>query len=219
VVVFSNCEEVELRLNGRTIARQKPDDGPDARMGDAHADEDMLTNYMKIGKTVQDFEKMIEERRRQPRKFPLFTGGDCTHLEHAPFTFPLVPYESGVLEAVGYVGGKEAARFVRHTPGAPASLRLKVETLGKPIAQGAADAVFVRAEVVDANGEVVPTNTGNVAFETTGPGTLVSPLQAPVDAGIATALLRTNGSPGPIQIRVSADGLTQAKATLSASQP
>ena len=213
VVVFSNCDEVELRLNGRTIARQAPDNGADGPLGADFQQEDMLTNYMKIGKTMQDFEAMIAARAKQPHHYPLFTGNNCRHLDHAPFTFPLVPYEPGALEAIGYIGGKEAARFTRRTPGKPAALRVSVETLGRPLTADGTDTVFVRAQIVDAAGEPVPSAAPRVTFTVTGKAGLVSEPIATAKAGIATALIHASEVPGAIQIEAAAPGLEPGKCT------
>lgn len=219
VVVFSNCDEVTLRLNGRDIARQKPDTGADTPLGADYPEEDMLTNYMKIGKTMRDFEAMIEARARQPHQYPLFTGNNCRHLDHAPFTFPLVPYTSGTLEAIGYINGTEAAHFTRRSPGKPAALRLTVETLGKPLAADGADAVFVRAAVVDAAGEIVPAATPSVTFEVTGAATLASEPSTAAQAGIATALIRATNQPGTAKITAKAAGLRPDACTLTTEPP
>ncbi len=218
VVVFSNCDEVELRLNGTAVARKRPDDGPDAKLGDPNPEEDMLINYMKTGKTIQNFETMIEERKKQPRHYPLFTGNNCRHLDRAPFTFPLVPYEAGKLEAVGYIDGNPVIAFVRQTPGAPAALRLSVETLDRPLAVNRLDAVFIRAEVVDANGEAVPDFTGHVLFRVSGQAVLASPADAPVEAGIATGLLVSTGKAGTIRIDAQSDTLPPSGITLRPGQ-
>ena len=219
VVVFSNCEEVELRLNGRPLARRKPDDGPDSPMGDPKPEEAMLVNYMKIGRTVQDFEKMIAERKQQGPQFPIFTGGDCRNLDHAPFTFPLVPFEAGELEAIGYLGGKQAAAFSRRTPGRPAGVRLVAETLARPLAADGADAIFVRAQVVDDRGDIVRSARLPVTFTVSGPARLLSPAQSNTEQdGVATSLLQSADKPGKITITATAPGLPLAR-LLVASQP
>ena len=42
--------------------------------------------------TKEQFEKMIEERKKQGNRKPIYTGGDCRHLDHAPSTLPPVPF-------------------------------------------------------------------------------------------------------------------------------
>ena len=206
VVVFSNCDEVELRLNGRVLYRQKPDTGADSRMGDPTPEDAMLTNYMKTGKSVQDFEKMIEERKKQNKSFPVFTGGDCRHLDHAPFTFPLVPYEAGGLTAVGYIKGKEVIQFTRRTPGKPAALHLVAEILARPLAADGADADY------HAN---LP-----IHFTINGPAHIVSPATANSDNdGIATLLIQAANQPGNISITAAADGLKPALVTIESKAP
>jgi beta-galactosidase len=215
VVVFSNCDEVELRLNGRTLYRQKPDSGPDSRLGDPKPEEAMLINYMKTGKTIQDFERMIEERKKQGNRSPVFTGGDCRHLDHAPFTFPLVPFEPGELKAIGYVNGKKVAEFVRRTPGKPVGLRLVAETLGRPLTADGADAIFVRAQVVDAQGEIVPNANVPVHFSLDGPARIVSPATANSENdGVATVLLQATMQRGKIMVSGTADRLIPAAAEI-----
>lgn len=215
VVVFANCEEVELRLNDRVIARQKPDSGPNSRMGDPSPEEAMLVNYMKTGQSVKDFEKMIEARKMQGNRKPIFTGGDCRNLDHAPFTFPLVPFQAGELKAVGFIGGKKVSEFVRHTPGKPVALRLVAETLDRPLAADGADAIFIRAQVVDDQGEVVRSARLPVTFSVSGPARLISPPQTITEQdGVATMLLQAGTRPGQIAVSVTGEGLLTTNITI-----
>jgi beta-galactosidase len=212
VVVFANCEEVELQLNGRILARQKPDAGPNSRMGDPKPEEAMLVNYMKTGKSVEEFEKMIEARRKQGNRDPVFTGGDCTNLQHAPFTFPLVPFEAGALKAVGYIGGTKVAEFTRRTPGAPAAVRLVAETCDRNLVADGSDALFIRAQITDEHGEIVHSARVPVTFSASGPARLISPAQATSEQdGVATMLLQASEQAGKIRVTATAGDLRPAE--------
>ena len=145
VRVFSNCDEVELRLNGRVVARQSPD-------------ADRLS----------------------------------THLAHPPFTFAVGAFEPGTLEAVGVLGGREAARHAVRTPGQIARLALSVDESGKPFAVDGKDQVFVHARLLDADGTLVPDAWHNVSFGVTGEAEVVGANPYSSEAGIASALVQTN---------------------------
>ena len=71
-----------------------------------------------------------------------------------------VSYEPGKLEAVGYNGGKEVARFAVETTGAPAKLQLVHDRAS--LAGDGYDAQPVTVQVVDAQGRVVPTDRKSV---------------------------------------------------------
>jgi beta-galactosidase len=192
VVVYSNGDEVELLVNGRRIARQKPDSGPDSSYGPT-----------------------VTLESEHPRAGAPFDGGNCRHLDHPPFTFVAVPYEAGELKAVAYRRGRAVAEHVRRTPGPPAALRLRAPTLGRPLTSGAGDAIFVYADVVDANGEVVPDADRLVRFVAEGPVRLVGPHEAPAEAGIAATLIEAGDAPGSVIIRASAAGLRSAALTVA----
>lgn len=212
VVVFSNCDEVELFLNGRSLGRHKPDHGPDSAYGVWHPEADPV--YMAKGKTVLEDEKQSAADLKQPHAKELramFDGGNCRRLDHPPFTFAPVPYQAGELKAVGYVGGKKVCEFIRRTPGSPVALKLNVETCGRDLAADGTDAVFVRARVMDANGETVPAGESAVTFSVKGAGEMISPAKAKTEAGVATLLLRATDKPGKIQITATADGVKSAK--------
>lgn len=215
VVVFANCDEVELFLNGKSLGRQKSDHGPDSDYGVWHPDADPL--YMTKGKTVLDDEKKSAADKQTPHREELramFDGGNCRHLDHPPFTFAPVPYAPGELKAVGYVGGKAVCEFVRRTPGAAAALKLAVETEGRALTADGTDAVFVRARVVDNNGETVPTAETSVSFAVHGEGGMISPAVTQAEAGVATLLLRATDRPGRIRITATAAGLKPAELTI-----
>jgi beta-galactosidase len=212
VVVFANCDEVELQLNGKTIARQKPDSGPDSAYGVWHPEADPL--YMTKGKNVHDDEKasvLSAQNSGDQKLLSMFDGGNCRNVEHPPFTFAPVPFAAGELKAIGYIKGRRVCKFVRHTPGAPVALRLAVETLGRQLSADGTDAVFVRAEVIDRRGEVVPTADLPVGFAVTGPGKMISPAETKAEAGVATMLLQAADTSGQISVVATTPGLTAAK--------
>jgi beta-galactosidase len=178
VVVYSNADEVELRLNGRRLARQPPDSGPDTEYG-------------------------------QP---PVpFDGGNCRHLDHAPFTYSGVAYETGELKAVAYWQGKPVAADTLRTPGRPAALRLRAPTLGRALVADGSDALFVYAEIVDEAGQVVPDATMPVRFRLAGSGRLVGPAEVRAEAGIAAALMQAGTIPGALRLAAASEGLRPAE--------
>ena len=79
-----------------------------------------------------------------------------------------VPYEPGVLSAVGYRGGKPVARNELHTAGKPA--RLQITPLAMP---RAGDLALYEIIVVDAAGLPVPDATPAVTVRVEGAGRLI----------------------------------------------
>ncbi|MEN7549564.1 glycoside hydrolase family 2 TIM barrel-domain containing protein [Rapidithrix thailandica] len=103
VIVYSNCEEVELFLNGKSLGKHKPDQGPDTIYG---------------------------ERTQGGNPFD---GGNAQHLTHPPFTFTDVTWEAGTLSAVGYIQGKKATEYLVHTPTQATGIQLDIDISGKPL--------------------------------------------------------------------------------------
>ena len=202
VVVFSNCDEVALLVNGKLFKRRRPDAGPDTPYGKKKVDlaDTNGTRYDDSGGYM-------------------FDGGNAKHLAHPPFTFTAVPYAPGTLKAVGYLGGKLVATDAVRTPEAPKSLRLAFDTARNPLAADGADAVFVRASVVDRNGAVVPANSlPSLTFAVTGPAHLIGTDPVHIEAGVASVLLQAGLQSGPIRVTARAEGLDPATATIT-SQP
>lgn len=219
VVVFSNCEEVELRVNGKIIARQKPDFGADSDYGMWHPQADPV--YMADGKNVHDDEAATAENLRQQQGeyvLAMFDGGNCRHIDHPPFTFATLDYAPGELKAVGYIGGKPVAEDVRHTPGKAAQLKLEAALSGRPLAADGADAIFIRATVCDAAGHPLPDATNVVDFTLGGDAEFVSPSTVSAEAGIATLLIRSRSrKSGKVLLHASASGLKSVQMKLNST--
>jgi beta-galactosidase len=198
VVVFSNCEEIELFLNGISLDRRKPDSGPDSKYSDWDAN---------IAATIGN---QYDNTGGNP-----YDGGNCVHLDHPPFTFANVAYSPGELRAVGYLDGVVAVEDVVRTPGTPQSLELSFDLQRVELAADGADAVFVRAAIRDANGTVVPLDAlPSIAFEVSGPARLIGTDPVHVEAGIASVLLQATTQAGEITVSVKADGLVGDTHTL-----
>ena len=186
VIVFSNADEVELRVNGRRVARQRPDAGPDS-----------------------PYDPSATADTESPRAANVFDGGNARHIDRPPFTFMGVPYEAGELKAVAYRQGAVVATDVRRTPGAPVAIRLRAPTLGRPLTAGCSDALFIYADIVDARGNVVPDSKTPVRFEVLGAARFVGPTEVAAEAGIAAALLQAGSMSAAVRVRATAPGLRE----------
>ena len=178
VVVFSNCDEVEIRLNGEPVRRRRPDAGPD-------------TAYNPKKAASPNWETALLWGADYSGGAP-YDGGNASHLDHPPFTFTGVP--EGDLEVVGFRDGQEAARQSLRTPGPAVALRVVVRDEGVPPVAG--DLVFVDAELVDEAGDIVP-EARPVAFSAT-ECEIVGAMES-TEAGIASCLVRA-GNGGAVRV-------------------
>ena len=128
------------------------------------------------------------------------------HLLHPPFTFKNVSWQPGELTAIGFLDGKEAAQFIRRTPGKAQAIDLRFEVNYQPKADGE-DLFFVYAHIVDQNGTTIPSFSGWIDFEVEGAARLVSPNRVQAEAGIAAALIRVGQEPGEIIVKAMNPGL------------
>ena len=146
------------------------------------------------------------------------------------FRWDRVVYQPGELQVVTYKGGKRWAVAVRRTAGPAARLGLEADRT-KLSADGR-DLVFVRVEVRDARGELVPRAMNQIRLEVTGPAELAGAdngdptsfesFQSPERRafnGLALAILRTiRGKGGRIVLSARADGLAPAALSVSSGR-
>ncbi len=189
VIVYSNCDEVALYVNGKKIADQYPDNGPDAPYGTA-LDKGGLP----------------------------FDAGNAKALSSPPFTFKDIKFAPGELMAIGYNGAHEqAASDTVYTPGAAAKIQLSAATEGVGLKADGADVIFVYAKVVDAKGHAEPNDTSKVRFRISGPAKIISPSCTQAEAGIATILLQSTTQAGSIKVMAYSAGLKTDSLYINAS--
>ncbi|MEY4803997.1 MAG: hypothetical protein RL331_510 [Bacteroidota bacterium] len=161
VTVYSNCDQVELFLNDKSILKKSASPGPASE-----------------------------------------------HLPHPPYQFEIPAFEAGKLVARGFNRQVRVASDQVQTPGKPVEISLELDTLSYGIDGTKSDLIFVRAKLLDANGTVILTNDYKVTFsvQAQDAGLMCPAIQA-MEAGIASALLRTEAPTHPIQIKVSIPAL------------
>jgi beta-galactosidase len=83
-----------------------------------------------------------------------------------------VPYQPGELKAVALENGKVVATQVLKTPGEPASIKLVADR--NKIDSDRNDLSFVKIEVVDANGQLVPKDSIRIKLSVSGNGEIIA---------------------------------------------
>lgn len=173
VVVFSNCDEVELLVNGVSIARRKPDNGPDTPYSPA------ALNVKETAAT-----SLQDASGGNP-----FDGGNASYWPHPPFTFPDIAYEPGELTAVGYCNGKPVVRQRVYTGGPATKLRLVLREDGVPAREN--DLLFAEVHLLDAQNHPAYGSESEVSLTISGPAEIVGPVRKQTEAGIVSFLIRT----------------------------
>lgn len=186
IIVYSNCDEVALYINNREITRQYADSGPDSPYG---------TDWDKGGNP--------------------YDGGNVKALSSPPFTFKNISFEAGEIKAVGYINGKQVATYSVHTPGKPYKIILSADTQGVPMKADGADAVFIRAYIVDEHNNPVYTADNEIQFSITGDARIIGSPTINAEAGIGSILIQSNSNKqGMIEIKATGKGLMSSTLTM-----
>jgi beta-galactosidase len=185
VVCYTNCEEVELFLNGKSYGVQ-------------------IVEFPRKGKTMVTNWSTYDTRKHA-------TTSDL-HLTW------YLPYEPGVVKAVGKTGGKIVYTEEIRTAGVPATLRLTKDK--QQIESDNRDVAHVKVEIVDKDGNVVPAADNKVFFTVEGPAKIIGVDNGnPYDHnsmkinernafhGLCLSIIQTTGKAGNIKITAKADNL------------
>jgi beta-galactosidase len=178
-VVFSNCEEVEIFLNGVSVAKQRPDGGES-------------TSYHTTGNP--NWETVLRPWELDGTEVDLYDGGNCENLAHPPFTFTHLPQTPGELKAVGYIGGKAVAEDTVRTAEKPVALKVQLRLEGVPMVEE--DVVMVDVLLVDQNGTVVTDNVSNVTLQAEGNAQVIGETRRTMSAGIVSFLVKVKQPDG-----------------------
>jgi beta-galactosidase len=192
--VYSNCDTVELLLNGRSLGAQQP------------ASPERVWAEFRV-----ETEKYSELRNDQFTG-KLFAGA---HLTHPPFIWDDVMYEPGTLVALGRKRSTIVQSELR-TAGASEKILLKAERLS--IAADGMDVSFIEAAVVDGNATIVPSARPWMSFTSQGPGRLLGGTTT-IDAitGRAAINMQSTGQPGDIIVEATSVGLETGSVRIRAT--
>lgn len=183
---------------------------------------DELLSWNWIGKEGQPMRINIYSRSPKVRLYlnDKLIGEKETGKENYTAVFE-VPYQAGILKAVNLNKNKEVSSFVLKTAGEPAAIRLTADRI--QIKADKDDLSYVKIEIVDKDGNVVPDATIPVNLECTGTGNIIASGNAAPDdmksfrsltpstfRGKAIAIIQPNEQKGEVKLTVSAEELPQA---------
>lgn len=191
VLCYTNCNEVELFLNGKSYGTKRIEFPRQGTSGG-------WNRYAKpvVNPTTADL-----------------------HLQWD------VPYEPGTLKAVGKINGQIVCEEEISTTGPPTGIRLipdrdTINTLLQNV-------VNVKVEIIDSNGNIVPTANNLVNFIIEGEGEIIGVGNGnPLDHdsfklsyrkafnGMCLAVIQASNKPGTIKLIAESDGLKSSSITI-----
>jgi len=141
-----------------------------------------------------------------------------------------VPYQPGELKAIAFDSGKETAVKALKTSGEATGIRLIADR--STINADRNDLAFIKIEVIDENGQLVPQESRKIKLIISGSGELIASGNAdPEDMGSvnrpviktfkgkAQAILRPFSTAGSITLKAESDGLTTGELVVNVILP
>jgi beta-galactosidase len=192
VRVYSNCDRVELLLNGRSLGVRQP---------------------VSQDRVWEDFRSMVETYKSlADRNIQKRLPG--SHLVHPPFVWDQVNYQPGTLVAVGHKG-QSTVRHELRTAGTPQKILLKAEK--QALTADGRDVSFIEADIVDNAGTTVPSARPWISFSVKGPARLLGgATQVDAISGVAAINVQNTGATGEIMLEATSPGLGPGTARLAA---
>lgn len=129
------------------------------------------------------------------------------NIKHPPFTFRDLDLDTGTLKAIGRINGTAVAEHTITTPGLPHKINLYADISGKPWEKGVKDAIFIRAQVIDKNGQVIPTYDEEVSFQISGDAKIIGNASPLAEGGVASVLVMAGNLSGEIGVSASSESL------------
>lgn len=146
---------------------------------------------------------------------------------HFLHTFKDVKFQEGKIVAVSYdEDGKELSSHTIETVAAPAKLNVNVITNDGGMKADGADMAIIEVEMMDGANRRCPLAHDNIHLDIDGPvewignehsvvGDPKSGYDLPLECGVLRALVRSTGKTGKVLVKVSANGVKEASATIS----
>lgn len=139
--------------------------------------------------------------------------GQYTNMPHPFFVFEGVEYEKGEVTAIGYIDGKEAARYTQRTPEAAEKLTLTPDY--ETLTADGVDMTQVTVCALDENGTLVPTADNEVTIKISGAGKFIGEEKIKLEGGRCVFIVQSKYlEEGKVECTVSADGITGAECTI-----
>jgi beta-galactosidase len=182
--VYSNCDTVELLVNGRSLGVHQP------------VSQDLVwADFQAVAEKYAELRDDQFTRRLLPG----------AHLTHPPFIWDDISYQPGTLVARGSKGDATLQHEL-WTAGESRKILLKAEK--QSLAADGMDVSFIEAAVVDKDGTVVPNARPWINFAVQGPGRLLGGATT-IDTitGRAAINVQSTSRPGEVVVEATSAGL------------
>jgi beta-galactosidase len=117
-----------------------------------------------------------------------------TQLPHPPFEFNVEHFKQGQLKAKAFIKGELVAEHQVTTAKSATRIRLILDQSGKAPVEGVNDIVFAYAELVDSQGNLVPSNGEKIQFNSQGDIEILNSNEVLTEQGKAAVLIRIGRS-------------------------
>lgn len=206
LVLFSNCEEIKVYVNGKLKASQK------------------------VNRTYLDREDVLKAATHFSHGIvngvPLtMVDEESKGLKHPPFVFEEDFFEEGTLYVEGFINGKVVATQTLITPSMPKKIRLVLDTCNKELVADGADSVMIHAYIQDTQSMIVPYADNKIIFRVNGPAKIVgdgidrvgaNPIEA--EAGAIGVLIQSTDISGEITVIARSEGLEEGIITFKSQE-